>query len=249
MASPLVIAHRGGAPGYPENSLAAFRHALASGVDMLECDVRRSADGALVLLHDPRVSLGGGPSAVSATPLTALRAAVPALLTLPEFLEEFIPSIPVNVDLKAAGWERELARVLVSHDASDRVLVSSTHVPSLRRLAAIEPGLALGLSRGHLASSAPGEPGRAAAGLWLRATLPLLLIPSIPLARARAAMLQRRSVGPTVVRLLRRLGYRVFTWTVNRPDDALRLAACGVDGIASDDPTPVMAALAAAGFR
>jgi glycerophosphoryl diester phosphodiesterase len=50
---PLVAAHRGGALLWPENSLTAFRHALALGVDYLETDVHLTSDGEVVVLHDP----------------------------------------------------------------------------------------------------------------------------------------------------------------------------------------------------
>lgn len=233
----------------PENSLAAFRRAVSAGVDMLECDVRRAADGALVLLHEGRVVRDGRVVPVAALSLSDLRAAVPSLVAFPDFLAEFVPLLPINVDLKEVGWEAELVAELRRHDAVDRVLVSSKRAPSLRRLGGFEPRLALGLSRGHLASGAPTERGRAMAGMWLRATLPPLAVPSLRLARARALMLQHRAVGPLIVALLHRLGYRVFSWTVNSGVGAERMARAGVDGIASDDPACIMAELTAAGLR
>ena len=66
VAQPLVAAHRGGAALWPENSLLAFRNALALGVDCLESDVHLTADGELVILHDPtldRTTTGTGPVA------------------------------------------------------------------------------------------------------------------------------------------------------------------------------------------
>jgi len=63
-AGPLVSAHRGGPmPGYPENALATFEHTLRYAPALIECDVRRSRDGALVLMHDEtleRTSTGSG---------------------------------------------------------------------------------------------------------------------------------------------------------------------------------------------
>ena len=53
--SPTVIAHRGGRGLWPENTVFAFQHAVGLGVDALELDVRSSADGELVILHDERV--------------------------------------------------------------------------------------------------------------------------------------------------------------------------------------------------
>jgi glycerophosphoryl diester phosphodiesterase len=50
-----IAAHRGGTATHPENTLAAFREAIALGVHQIEFDVRRSADGELVVIHDAEV--------------------------------------------------------------------------------------------------------------------------------------------------------------------------------------------------
>jgi glycerophosphoryl diester phosphodiesterase len=62
----LHIAHRGGSLEAPENTLHAFRHAVSLGADMLEMDLRATADGEVVVIHDPdvdRVTDGTGPVA------------------------------------------------------------------------------------------------------------------------------------------------------------------------------------------
>ena len=64
MSTTRLAAHRGGARLWPENSLRAFREALALGVDLLELDVHLSADGEVVVIHDPtldRTTTGTGP--------------------------------------------------------------------------------------------------------------------------------------------------------------------------------------------
>lgn len=53
--SALVIAHRGLAPGLPENTVAAFRDSIARGIPVIEVDLRGTKDGAVVILHDPTV--------------------------------------------------------------------------------------------------------------------------------------------------------------------------------------------------
>ncbi|HYE91603.1 MAG TPA: glycerophosphodiester phosphodiesterase family protein, partial [Terriglobales bacterium] len=63
---PRYVAHRGGAARWPENSLTAFRGAIAGGAQLLELDVHLTADGAVAVMHDPtldRTSTGTGPLA------------------------------------------------------------------------------------------------------------------------------------------------------------------------------------------
>src|SRR5262245_7243111 len=84
LTHPVVIAHRGGSKLNPENTMAAFDHAVALGVDGLECDVHLSRDGEPVVIHDPtldRTTDQKGPvNAFTAEELG--RAAVPRLSTL-----------------------------------------------------------------------------------------------------------------------------------------------------------------------
>ncbi len=70
---PLLVAHRGSSLAEPEHALAAYRLAIAEGADALECDVRLTHDGHLVLLHDRRISrVAHGRRVVSATRLEDL---------------------------------------------------------------------------------------------------------------------------------------------------------------------------------
>ncbi|GGU92346.1 glycerophosphoryl diester phosphodiesterase [Streptomyces albospinus] len=70
-----VIAHRGASEDAPEHTLAAYRKAIEAGADALECDVRLTADGHLVCVHDRRVNrTSNGRGAVSALELADLAA-------------------------------------------------------------------------------------------------------------------------------------------------------------------------------
>ena len=72
---PLVIAHRGASSAVAEHTVGAYRLAIAEGADALECDVRLSADGELVCLHDRTLERTGGSNGiVSAMTLAELRA-------------------------------------------------------------------------------------------------------------------------------------------------------------------------------
>jgi glycerophosphoryl diester phosphodiesterase len=241
---PMVIAHRGGSPTDRENTAAAFQHALALGVDTLECDVRRTADGVLVLIHDATVRLSGYRIAVRDLRFSKLREAMPWLLTLSEFLETFgHRTTLINVDLKATGYESETLEMLQRAAVVDRTLISSTSIRSLRTLAALNPQLQLGLSRGHSATRFQASPARFAVVAWLRVTLPAWLPRQLRLSRARAVMLQHSVVTGRLVARLHRDGYRVFAWTVDDPREARRLAAVRVDGIATNLPGQIIPVL------
>jgi hypothetical protein len=70
-----VVAHRGASEDAPEHTLAAYRKAIEDGADALECDVRLTADGHLVCVHDRRVNrTSNGRGAVSALELSDLAA-------------------------------------------------------------------------------------------------------------------------------------------------------------------------------
>src|SRR6476620_1340205 len=72
---PLVVAHRGSSAAVAEHTVGAYRRAIAEGADALECDVRLSADGELVCLHDRTLErTGGSTGIVGAMSLAELRA-------------------------------------------------------------------------------------------------------------------------------------------------------------------------------
>src|SRR5262245_36319099 len=74
MPRPRVAAHRGGAALWPENSLAAFRGALALGIDLLELDVHLTSDDEVVVIHDATLErTTDGIGAVRDWPASALR--------------------------------------------------------------------------------------------------------------------------------------------------------------------------------
>jgi len=107
-----VAAHRGGASCRPENTLAAFRHAIDVGVHQIELDVRRTADGELVVLHDPTVDrTTDGRGRVCDLRLAELRAldagswwrgefAGERIPTLREVLTAMPPDVWINVQIK-----------------------------------------------------------------------------------------------------------------------------------------------------
>lgn len=220
----LVLAHRGLHSAERENTLAAFAAARAAGADGVELDVRASADGALVVVHDP---VAGG-VVVAGSPASALPAWVP---TLAEALEA-CAGLVVNVEVKNSpgdpGYDATgaLARAVVAAvaGARARVIVSSFDRATCEAARAADAGLAVGWLLVPGADVAARAAPAAAAGL--SALHPHHRDLDAPGAAAAAGA-----------------GLDVNVWTVNAAADVERVAALGVAAVISDDPAGARAAL------
>lgn len=122
---PLAIAHRGGALLGPENTAEAFEQARAVGAEMVETDVRLSADGALVCLHDADLQrIAGDPRFVAEIGLAELRALLPGLLTLDEAIGASAPlGLLLDVKLTDLAVLPRILDVVTAAGASERVLL------------------------------------------------------------------------------------------------------------------------------
>ena len=233
----LIIAHRGGAPHLGENTARAFEHGIASGADMLEMDVQRSADGHLVVNHDDIVMLRNGRvRPVAALPLGELKREIDGLISFGEYLEQFGNRMPTNVDIKGTGFEVDVVRALRRHNLVDQVLISCRDATTLRRAKFLAPEARIGLSRGQIVPWLGKEPHSTITAAALRPTLPLQLLAHGSWAMADSVMLNFRLIKPWLVSFLHARGYRVFCWTVNDPETFRGLERAGVDGIATDHP-------------
>lgn len=240
---PLVIAHRGASIEAPENTIAAFERAVELGADALELDVHLSADGQVVVLHDPtldRTTNARGP--VAARTVSDLREVdagasfspdggrtfpfrergvyVP---TFAELLERF-PDVPLLVEVKTPAAMAALADVVRHHGAERRVVPASTHDDALHAFR--QPPFHCGGSRRDIA--------RLYFGSLVGAPLPrssrygLLAVPY----RWRGLHVPT----PRFIRAARMAGAAVHVWTVDDPDTARRLWESGVSGIVTNDP-------------
>lgn len=128
-----VLAHRGLCLAAPENTLAAFEAAVRAGVDGIETDVRRTADGVLVLVHDRH--LPDGRAVADATLAEVAAALRPArACTVDEALGAF-PRLLWDLELKDGAAGVDLVRLLrARHPRVEAVLSSFDH----RALAALD---------------------------------------------------------------------------------------------------------------
>ena len=134
----LVVAHRGASAEAPENTLEAFRLGIEQGADALELDVRLSADGVAVVIHDPTIDrTTNGTGSVAGLTLDALRRADAGggarIPTLRAVLESF-PSIPILLEVKAPEAQAAVATEIDRAGASDRVVIASFQHRALEQL-------------------------------------------------------------------------------------------------------------------
>ena len=238
----LVAAHRGGAALWPENSLLAFRQALALGVDALEFDLHMTADGEVVVLHDPtldRTSTAKGPvRALSLADLAPVRLKArdgmvtdERVSTFAQVLDlaastsvELVPEIKIDATgQRYDGIEEKVLALLRSRELLARATVQAFQAETIRRLRELEPKARtmLLVTRGDVERERvrPAEAVRRASELG-----------------ATALGMNHRLIDADVVSAARGAGIRLAAWTVNEEADIRRMIDLGVDMVMSDRP-------------
>jgi glycerophosphoryl diester phosphodiesterase len=219
-----------------ENSLTAFEHAMAIGVDLIECDLRRSSDGVIVLFHDEKIH----GARIRSLTLRELRDRIPTLLTLDDLLMLVAGrtgQTRLVLDLKERGIDQDLIPVLEQRpDVVRSAMVSTVHTGSIRRLAERFPDMRLALSRGHLVSGCPFVSVRSVLAWMSRPIYPMWMTGQMRWCRAQTVALQHQLLDAATIRRFHHLGYRVYAWTVDDAATAQNLAGAGVDFIASNEP-------------
>jgi glycerophosphoryl diester phosphodiesterase len=218
-----VIAHRGASRLERENTVAAFRRAAELGADMVELDVRRSADGVLVVHHDAH--LGDG-RAVSAT--AALEAALDACAGMAVNIE--IKNDPAEPGFEAdRALSDDVAAAVAARGDTERVLVSSFDRPSLDRLRAV------------------ADPPIATA--WLVTAPPADAVDTLVAGGHQALHPWWQAVDRSLVERCHTAGLAVNVWTCDDAAAMGRLAGWGVDGICTNVPDVAVAVLADPALR
>lgn len=227
--TPVIYAHRGASAVRPENTLEAFRVARELGADGVELDVRRSADGVLVVHHDPLLPDGRTVSALLRSELPSsvpdLGQALDACAGMVVNVE--VKNIPGQVDFDdRCGVADEVVTLLVDRGRRDDVLVSGFHLATIDRIRELEPDI----PTAFLTFIDPS----AAAGVRLAAD------------RGHLALNPHTAtVDAALVAAASERGLQVNAWTVDDPARAVELSELGVDGIVTNVPDVIREALTA----
>ena len=235
--SVTVIAHRGSSSAAPENTLASLAAAVHDRADMVEVDVQRTADGVLVLMHDPRLDrttdarsrLGEGRNLLGEKSYEDVARLDAGSWFSPAFAGERVPRLRDALHLLAAartglqlelkrpelypGVVEQLAAELASVRGRIPLLVQSFHEPSLAALRQEAPWLELGLLGRPHTRRLPELAG------WLQQVNP-----------------QHRRLDRRYVEAVHAAGLRCLPWTVDRPSSMRRMLDLGVDGVITDHP-------------
>jgi glycerophosphoryl diester phosphodiesterase len=235
-----AFAHRGGAAEAEENTLPAFRRAVAMGFTHAELDVHLTRDGAVVVHHDPTLArMFGDPRALADLTLAevqGLRSAGGAQVPLLSEVLEELPDLFTTIELKSDDVAGPLAQVLARMGAVGRVCLGSFNPARTQD------------ARRALGGQVLWSPAHAqVARLWLRGFgLPLPLddfaVVQVPVAWNGIAL-----VTPRFVRAAHTRGIAVQVWTVDDAAQMAQLLDMGVDGLMTDHPTRLRDVLRARG--
>jgi glycerophosphoryl diester phosphodiesterase len=239
----LVIAHRGASSECPENTLSAYRAAIASGVDVIELDVQQAREGALVAIHDATVDrTTDGRGRVRDLTVPELQALDAGAWLDRRFARERIPTFdqvlqlvvgtPVSLCIEIkAGNEQEgqstalAAANLIRARRAERAAVVYVEWPSVVSvLKTACPCLAVGLD----AETGKGQKA------WN-------LIRQVLLSGANFLAHPHYSLNARIVGQAHRHGLGVWAWTVDEPADWKKMLDLSVDGIMTNRPSQLRA--------
>ena len=223
MAKPLIIAHRGASAEAPENTLAAFRRALALKVDGIELDVHVTRDGVPVVFHDD-----------SLRRLTGVRAQIGRktwreLQLLRVLGTERIPRLVdvlrltrgraiVQIELKAGTSVAPVVWAIIAARATESVILASFFpglIRAARRLAPTVPRMLIATGR----------------------QTPAVLARALASAGAGGLSVDHRAVRSAQwIHYFHARGWTVWGWTINDARMATQLAGWGIDALLGDNP-------------
>jgi glycerophosphoryl diester phosphodiesterase len=273
METPEIVGHRGSREGVYEHTLRAFKQGIADGADALECDIRLTADGHLVCLHDRRLEfVSGNRGVVSSMTLYELRRVrfgERRAWRVADRVRGGRPVAPPEADADDTRLTtlRELLELVAGAGRPVGLLIEIKH--PTRYAGLTEARLVELLTEFGLARQVLHPNGRPAVRVMSFAEVSMRrmqrLAPDLDLVYLMGRLPRRYRDGslpagvdwtgiskdivradPGYVARAQARGHHVNVWTVNEPADVARCLAAGVDTITTDRPRAVRAQVFAA---
>ena len=235
MSSPLIIGHRGASAVAPENTMAAFREAIAAGADGIEFDVRLTRDGAPVVIHDNTLRRTAGlPHHIgdlTLRELESLDVGVPSLAQLFTLFEDndlwLFLEIKVDWRSEHVPLAEACCKLIQEHSLTERVFVECFDLRVLQVVAS---------TNSEIKTAALFEPG-----LFKPSVLSDQLILNRATAiGASAVALHYRIARGSLVQKAKDAGLAVAIWTVDDPTWIERARSIGVDALITNNPAAML---------
>lgn len=238
----LVIAHRGGAGLWPENTIYALEQANKLGADLSEIDLHMSRDGVLVVIHDDTLErTTNGQGRVQDFTFAELKKLDAGYhwtadegrtfpfrgqgLTIPSLVEVFhaFPERPLNIEIKQSvpPLFAALRDVIYQYAKTKRILVSAFHPRLMKVFRRLCPEVATAAHEDEIRQLAK---------------MSRFYLESFCTIKADSFAVPYSKVTPRLIHAAHKLGKRLDVWTVNEPDLMQQLIEWGVDGILTDFP-------------
>ena len=228
MNEPLVIGHRGAMGHETENTLASVQKALDLGVDGIEIDVFNVKSGETVVFHDSKVDrlTNGGGKIEEYNFVDLLKLTLDGNHKIPmlqDVLKLIDNKVLLNIELKGAGTSNRVNFIMNYYIdnkgwSPENFVISSFNWDELRVMRKLNPEVAIAV----LTEDDPQD------------------------AIAVAKELQAEAINPNHKKLnkensvaIKEAGFKIYTWTVNEPEDILKMKRLGVDGIITNFPERV----------
>lgn len=222
---PLVIGHRGAMGHETENTLASVQKALDLGVDMIEIDVFKISSGEVVVFHDQTVDrLTNGPGNIEEYNISDLSRLIldggHRIPMLQDVLKLIDNKVALNIELKGANTADKVNHTIDFYTKSrgwspENFLISSFNWDELREMRKLNENVAIAV----LTEENPLD--ALAIGTELNAV---------------AINPYFESLDTDIVTKIKQAGFKIYTWTVNEPEDIANMKALGVDGIITNFP-------------
>ena len=247
MPAPLIIGHRGASAVAPENTMAAFREAIATGADGIEFDVRLTRDGVPVIIHDSTLRRTGGlqrrVSDLAASELEQIdvgswfapafaQATVPGLTELLTLFESNNLALHLEMKCDSASEYAPLAqaccRLIDEHSLKERVIISCFDLAAIEVVKSVDS---------EIRTAALFEPSFSN----FSALADQHIINQATAVGASALALHHRLARKQLIEKAKRLGLGIAVWTVDDPAWIERARSIGVDALITNNPAAMLA--------
>jgi len=228
MKKPLIIGHRGAMGHETENTLPSIQKAMDLGVDMIEIDVFKLKSGEVVVFHDDTVDrLTNGPGSIEGYNIIELKKLIVngghQIPMLQDVLKLIDNKVALNIELKGAGTADRVNFIMnyyinKKNWSPENFIISSFNWDELKEMRKLNPDVAIAV---------------------LTEENPIDAIPMAKELQAVAINPYFKKLDLDVANQIHDAGFKIYTWTVNEPEDIDAMKKLAVDGIITNFPERV----------